>query len=356
MDNADIAIVTVADQRYLPAACCQLMSSAKHLNSGNSVRLFMVVCDVTKADITNVEDFFERRGVSVEVVAPELVTLTPLKTRWPRAAYLRLYFDSIFDSRWKRIIYFDADTRVCAPLAPLLTANLHGQPIGAVHDFIYYVTGNIRRRRRDLFLANDAPYFQSGVMVFDWQEMLASDGLASTRQFLKEHPEACYEAPDQDALNATFENRWTPLDPRWNFHELYLMFPGSLRPKIMHFTSVKPWSRDRPRAWREAAAWYKRELAESPWPTFVESQSIWEAARADLRFAKRRYSPHLRKILKRFPTLLHWLRWENASDQLPWVPRRSKDVEEMAVALVKEAEGGCPPLRPPEAILAGGHW
>jgi lipopolysaccharide biosynthesis glycosyltransferase len=359
MNDADIAIVTVADRRYAPAACCQLMSTARHLTSRSRVRLFMVVCDVTEEDIDHVNHFFNMREISVEVLAPDIVQnmLTPLETRWPRAAYLRLYFDQIFDKRWKRIVYFDADTRVCAPLSTLLTADLRGQPIGAVHDFIYYVTGNIHRRRRDLFLGAAAPYFQSGVMLFDWQKMLASDGLAVARRFLMEHPEACYEAPDQDALNATFENQWTPLDPRWNFHELYLLFAGNLQPYIMHFTSIKPWSRDRPRSWREAAAWYSRELADSPWPRFVESQNPWQSMRADLRFAKKRYGPHFHEALAmKLPFLLHWLGWERAPGHMPWVPRRAKDVEDMAMALIKEAEGSCAALRPPEAVLVNGHW
>ena len=107
--------------------------------------------------------------MAVEIIVPKFIgkMLTPLETRWPRAAYLRLYFDWIFDERWKRIVYLDADTKVCAPLWPLLKADLRQQLVVAVHDFIYYITGNIHRRRRDLFLADDAPYLQSGVMVFD---------------------------------------------------------------------------------------------------------------------------------------------------------------------------------------------
>jgi lipopolysaccharide biosynthesis glycosyltransferase len=192
-------------------------------------------------------------------------------------------------------------------------------------------------------------------MVFDWQKMLASDGLASTRRFLAEHPEACYEAPDQDALNATFEDRWTPLDPRWNLHELYLMFGKRLQPRIMHFTSTKPWSRNRNRAWRAAAAWYQSELADSPWPDFVEPQSRLDAVRADFGFFRKRYSPHLREALAKMlpPSLFRRLPHRQ---HMPWVPRRSQDVEEMAAALIMEAEGRCPPLRPPEAVLTHAPW
>jgi lipopolysaccharide biosynthesis glycosyltransferase len=356
MKDPDTAIVTVSDRRFLPAACCQLVSTAGHLVGVSGVQLFMVVCDVTDDDIADVKNFFSKRALSVEVVVPDFVDqISILETRWPRAAYLRLYFDLVFDDRWRRIVYFDADTRICSPLAPLLEVDLRGQPIAAVHDFIYYVTGNIHRRRRDLFLADDAPYFQSGVMVFDWKEMLARGGLAEARRFLAEHPEACYEAPDQDALNATFENRWTPLDPRWNLHETYLMFGAKLQPKLTHFTSTKPWSRRRTRAWREAATWYRTELADSPWRDFVESQSLWDGLRADLGFLRRRYYPHLHEALSEIlpPFLFRKL---PHSRHLPWVPRRTQDVEEMATALVMEAEGSCPPLRPPESVLTRGHW
>ena len=188
MNEAENAIVTVADRRYLPPACCQLVSAAGHLTTADRAKLFLVLCDVSDEDVANARGFFDKRGMSVEVIVPDFVDrmMTPLKTRWPRAAYLRLYFDWLFDRRWKRLLYLDADTRVCAPLAPLLAADLREQPIGAVHDFIYYVTGNIHRRRRDLGLASDAPYFQSGVMLFDWHRVLDCDGLGAARRFLSE--------------------------------------------------------------------------------------------------------------------------------------------------------------------------
>lgn len=356
---AKVAVVTVADRGYLPAACCQLLSVANHLIKDDRTRLFLVVCDVSPEDITRADGFFKKRGVPVEIIYPDFLDRMqpPLRTRWPRAAYLRLYFDWCFDGSWERIVYFDADTRVCASLTPLLEADLRGQPIGAVHDFIYYVTGNIERRRRDLFLKVDAPYLQSGVMVFDWPTMLAIDGLGAARRFLSSHPEACYEAPDQDALNATFEDRWTPLDPRWNLHEFYLMGGNDLQPYVMHFTSGKPWSRTRPRPWREASAWYRRELSDSPWPGFVESQSRWQAIRADLRLVLRRRLTHLfDDLAKSLPSIARLVapgRTRQYEMGLrSWAPRRRRDVEAMAAALILEAEGRIPPIRPPEAALS----
>lgn len=362
LSEAKVAVATVADARYLPAACCQLVSTASHLPSDVCIRLFLVLCDVTDEDVSDAKKFFDRRNLSVEIVVPDFIDqmIEPLETRWPRAAYLRLYFDWIFDQRWTRLLYLDADTRVCAPLEPLLGADLRGHPIGAVHDFIYYVTGNIHRRRRDLKLGDDRPYFQSGVMLFDWRMMLQGDGLGHARRFLQDNAKACYEAPDQDALNGTFKDKWAPLDPRWNLHETYLMFGGRYPPNIMHFTSTKPWSRRRTRAWSEAAAWYRRELVNSPWPDFVERRGIRDAARSELNFMARVYRPRVRAaVAERLPRLgeLAGKGMDSyASGFMPWVPRRRRDVDEMVDALIDEAAGKRPPLRPPEAVLTHGHW
>jgi len=321
------------------------------------VRLCLVICDVSPENQREAEHFFRERHLTVDIMTPHEIAdrIRPITQRWPRAAYLRLHFDAIFGSDIERLIYFDADTRVLAPLDPLLNVPLHGAPVGAVHDFIYYVTGNIRRRRRDLLLAADAPYLQSGVMVFDWSATLADGGLERARRFLDVHPERCQEAPDQDALNAAFEGRWTPIDPRWNLHELYLMFGGTLTPYVEHYTSTKPWSRRRPAAWRDAALWYKQELAGTAWAKFIPPQSLLDMLLARIGFLRFRYSPQIRDGLAEYAPLvldlLGKLRERSDSEALPWAPKRKKDVEDMAHALILEAEGRCPRLFPPEAVL-----
>lgn len=353
-----IAIATAADRGYLPAACCQLKSTWDHLGVGAGASLHLVLCDVSTADVAEAQRFFDKRGVPVAIVVPSevIARIKPVNSRWPRAAYLRLYFDQLFGREYDRLVYFDADTRIKVDLAPLLRAPLNGAPVGAVHDFIYYVTGNIHRRRRDLLLSASAPYLQSGVMLFDWSRTLDDGGLARARAFLEEHPEGCQEAPDQDALNAAFEGRWAPLDPRWNLHELYLMFGGSLTPYIEHYTSTKPWSRRRPVRWGEAARWYATELAGTAWADFVQPQTSIDAAKAWLAFQRFRFSPKVRDGLARHaPVVLELIgipRERGAAEELPWAPRSSAEVEAMTQALIDEASGLCPRLFPPEAVLA----
>lgn len=353
-----VAIVSACDRGYLPAACCQLKSAWDHLADRERARLYLVLCDVSRDDVAEARRFFVRRGVEAEVLVPDDVAdmIRPINARWPRAAYLRLYFDHLFHDDVDRLVYFDADARIMAPLEPLINADLHGAPVGAVHDFIYYVTGNIHRRRRDLFLAADAPYLQSGVMVFDWPRTLADGGLERARRFLETNSAACQEAPDQDALNAAYEGRWTPLDPRWNLHELYLMFGGKLKPYVEHYTSTKPWSKRRPAAWRGAAAWYRQQLADTAWHDFVAHQSPRDALAARLAFLRFCYAPRVRDGLARYaPSVLDVLgisRIRSPEEELPWAPRSRREVEQMAVALVHEAKPGAPRLLPPEAVLA----
>lgn len=352
------AIVAATDRGYLPAACCQLMSTSRHLPTPDAAELFLVVCDVSEDDIDAAKRFFEAKETQATILHPADIAakIEPIGNRWPRAAYLRLYFDSLFSPDYQRLIYFDSDTRVCSPLAPLLATDLQGAPVGAVHDFIYYVTGNIRRRRRDLFLADDAPYLQSGVMVFDWPATLADGGLARARAFLEKYPERCQEAPDQDALNAALEGKWTPLDPRWNLHELYLAFGGQHTPYIEHYTSTKPWSKLRPPAWREAAAWYREELRDTPWADFVQPQSPLNRLQAWANFQKFYYAPKIRDGLAGAAPFLLKLMGKSTerdeNEELPWAPKNTHDVETMTEALIEEATGRRPRIVPPEAALA----
>lgn len=359
MTTPSISIATTTDRGYLPAACCQLTSVAQHLPDSDAAKLSLIVCDVNQADVDEARRFFDVRKINVNIEIPDFAEelVRPINKKWPRAAYLRLYFDMIFDDSVDRIVYFDADTRVLTQLQPLLEVDLAGMPVGAVHDFIYYVTGNIRRRRRDLLLKPDAPYLQSGVMVFDWKATLADEGLKRARQFLLDHPEGCQEAPDQDALNAAFEGRWQPLDPRWNLHELYLMFGGRHRPYIEHYTSTKPWSHRRPAAWRDAAEWYTRELANTAWRDFVKPQSAVDSAKTQFDFLRFCYAPKVRDGLARYaPIILNAMgvgRLRDESKELPWAPRNTKDVEDMTAALIEEAARHRGPIRPPESVLDG---
>ncbi|MEM0986813.1 MAG: glycosyltransferase [Pseudomonadota bacterium] len=361
MSNAKTLILTASDAKFLPAACCQIMSASQWLPSGESADLRVICCDVSDADVRDAYAFFDKHKVDAEIVEPDVDALgiKVLQSRWPRAAYLRLYLDRVFGDDYKRLIYFDADTRVVAPLDGLLSAELRGHPAAAVHDYIYYVSGNIQPRRQKIGLGRYAPYLQSGVMVFDWPKTLSMNILGKARGLIETSPDRFNSCPDQDALNAALEDRWAPLDPRWNMHELYLMHGQKYRPYITHFTSAKPWSRYRQDIWQNAAQWYREQLAGTAWEGFVEDQSFKDRLMRTAKHAKLSLPLHMRSFLgRRAPFILDLMGVSFRDQLLPWSPRGSGDVELMVDALVAEAEGNRPNILPPEQVLprATRYW
>lgn len=365
---ADVAIVTAADRRFLPAACCQLVSVSENLPKRDAAQLFLIVIDVEPSELKKVEEFFRRRKLFVHILAPRIdkILAHPTSKSITSATYIRLYFDEIFDARWSRIIYFDADTRVCANLGPLLGTNLGEKPLGAVHDYFLYVTGRVHDRRQTLGLGNDAAYFNAGVVIFDWPLTLSKQKLSTARRIITDYPERCLKH-DQDALNAAFEDDWTPLDPRWNLYHAYFVHGGSLSPFVTHFTGPKPWSQNRLPVWREATRWYQENLRESGWPDFVESQSHRDEAQIPAKplitrkknFSSRLRQASVRRMSKYAPFVLDLLGKSratvgSASTQRRSTddkPIRSSDVERIVQALITEAQEGCLGLRPPEAAL-----
>ena len=91
-----IAITTTTDRAYLPAACCQLKSTADFLPSNAAADLFLVCCNVSTQDVADVNRFFAKCNLEVKIIIPKeiVASIQPINNRWPLAAYLRLHFDS----------------------------------------------------------------------------------------------------------------------------------------------------------------------------------------------------------------------------------------------------------------------
>ena len=271
------AIVTATDPKYLPAACCALLSCVGD-GVAEEASLFLLAGDVSAEDAKKADSFLKSRGASVEIVVIEAGRFHPFRIDGYVSAstYSRLLLPDFFDNHWDRLLYVDADARVMVPLQPLIEANLRGRPVGAIHDYLQHLIYGIEGSRKRLGLRSDAAYFNAGVVCFDWRATIASGLLEKAKTFAIENPQLC-KSHDQDALNKTFEGAWTPLDPRWNFmtvavpdEVLRLEYPARFRPYIAHFAGpVKPWTAGFPARYEDHRAWYRDLLRDSPWPDFA---------------------------------------------------------------------------------------
>ena len=270
--------MTAADSNYLPAACCTLLSCAHDGCAAVNARYFLLAYDISVQEVENARSFLKNRGASVEIIKIQTQRFRGFRVddSVTAATYSKLLLSEYFDDRWGRLLYLDADTRVMVRLETLLEAKLHGKVVGAVHDYLQYIIFGMEESRARLGMQTDAPYFNAGVLCFDWPATIASGLLKRARSFGIESAHLCI-SHDQDALNKAFEGVWAPLDPRWNFMTvampediLRLDYPASLRPYISHFAGpLKPWMANFPQRYENHLSWYREMLRDSPWPYFV---------------------------------------------------------------------------------------
>lgn len=269
-------IVTSADVNFLPAACCMLISANAALETNTDVMLMLVAVDVSESEAEKTNTFLKAHGVapcvrtvsSQEFVDPRL----RVDRHVTKASYIRLVLDRIISRDVDRVLYLDADIRVLSSLAPLFETDMQGFPLAAVKDIPFYQHDRLKQKCSSLLMPENADYFNAGVLLFDWPETLRSGLLDKAMKFACTHQDLCV-MHDQDALNSAAANNWKPLDPRWNLIHHYFSNGGKQSAWIKHFTGKKPWSRHRPKIWRQDAIWMKNLLADSPWPEYVERQS-----------------------------------------------------------------------------------
>lgn len=267
----------------LPAACCALLSIARH-NAAPATHYYLIGIDLTAEDIERVALFGRQNGVTIEIVAysaPE--TLRETKGRWSKATLARLFMDGLLPADLDRLLYVDADVLVDAPIDPLWSVDLGGNLLGAVEDYLMAFPEKAERRESQLGLAYGPLYFNAGVLLFDWQRCLAENVLAQTRDLLSD-PTRTFEANDQDVLNIVFQGRWLPLEHRWNTQTGIASFVE--RPTIFHFTGRrKPWQTSRNWSHRAFVRFYYEALVRTPWKDFCAGRSFTRDLGDFLRYA-----------------------------------------------------------------------
>ncbi len=258
----ETAIVIATDQKYLPAACCAVISCRRAGRVTGPI--FLVVSDAFDDSVEAARRFLSERRADAEIIRFNHDLSGYFVDGWVSpATYIRLHLDLILDRTWHRVLYLDADTRVLVPLWPLLRADLHGHVLGAVD--------NIRDHNHvaRLSMAAGSRYFNCGVLLFEWPAILSSGLLAKSRRFAIENAHLC-EWHDQDVLNKVFDGLWTPLHQRWNYTEKLAKCLPFERAFIKHYSyKYKPWGPAKPSYWIADAIWYRRTLRKSPWPDFA---------------------------------------------------------------------------------------
>jgi lipopolysaccharide biosynthesis glycosyltransferase len=281
------AVITSCDANWLPAAAVALWSIARH-GLPDNVDLIVFVSNATEEDRRTLARFNERHGTSIDLVAIEMEPPKGLDLyHWGVGTLLILQLDRYLSQLYRRALHVDADVLAFRSVAPLLNAALHGKAFGAV-DEVYWLNGGGRSAPIDSGLVADAPYFNAGVLVFDWAEVLRHRILPNALELLSNGTP--WPLLNQDALNVAGAGRWHPLDLRWNVSTTIAQF-RRVDPWIRHFTSRgKPWTswcRYTDLSYRDE---YVAALSGSKWEGFIESGGgRWDRA-LFLRILRRRFA------------------------------------------------------------------
>jgi len=239
-----------------------------------------------------IADFYPIRNFDILIAAPDEMALpADLKAKkaaflklnlgeelkqlsygqMPPSAYYRLWLPDLLCERYDRVLYLDADMFIeGGNLAALFEVEMWGRPVAAVRDVQQWLRPN--KHLRDFRLAGmaQAPYFNSGLVLFDTKKYKEDGLLAACLKYALARPEALIRQ-DQSLLNILLYRNWTELSPLWNWQW------ASKRPFfsiaeplfISHFAgSIKPLGDSRgicpPRYWAQMKLYFDAYFPECP--------------------------------------------------------------------------------------------
>lgn len=294
--QSPLVVVCGSDDNYAMPLAVTLYSALVNLEKGCTY-LYIIdggISNRSKERLQRVLDF-KHIHISIDwVIPPDLESLSDLQTHsWiTTAAYLRLLIPNILPEQFEKAIYLDCDLQVEANLKNLWEQEIRRYALLAVRDLgTPYVSSRWGiAKYRELGLAPETPYFNSGVLVINLQRWRAENISQRVIEYLRKYHQYVHLG-EQEGLNAVLANEWGRLDYKWNLISRILYydqweesaFKEEIRaireelihkPYIFHFAGgSKPWQIgcEHPQQLR-----WIRYLKESGW--FARTESIlWRA-------------------------------------------------------------------------------
>lgn len=268
------AIVLCCTANWLPFAAVTLLSCVRH-GAAEIADLFVMVLGARTKDYQMFHEFTNAHGFHaalIDCVMPPLVGAYSFE-RFSDASILRLTIDNQLPSKYDRVLYLDSDILAKAPLDEIFTVDLKNKSLGAVEDYqsLPHPINRFSSYTEKLGLGKAAPYFNSGVMLFDWPKTRNKGYLQRCIDRIAAAPQQgqLFKLPDQDVLNLEFAGDWQRLDSRFNLMAFFVdYFP--MKPVFRHFSNrQKPWGPHWQPGFGQARAFYRETLANSPWPSFA---------------------------------------------------------------------------------------
>lgn len=274
----DCAVIIACDGNYLPYATVVALQLAR---AGSACDL--LIGSPEPLDLPNV---LRAAGIGhVAARLPQIEDALPLDGRRSLAAYMGVFLASVLGGVYRRILVLDADIlHERGDPARLMAADMRGHAVAAVRDNRQW--RNAAKRVPDFRRLGwpAAPYFNSGVVMFDTAAWTAQDLSARCTAFARQHLKGL--GRDQALLNGTLHGDWAEISPLWNWQFTWAssLLAGMADPCLIHFIGPeKPWL-DRsagivPMRWRAPyGAFLAEHFPSAPRPSQADRRH-WPARR-----------------------------------------------------------------------------
>jgi lipopolysaccharide biosynthesis glycosyltransferase len=244
-DPHTILLACAADDRYVQPLAVMLQSVIANLSPDRRVCVYAIDGGIAEEHRRALGTAWDPARAEVLFMSCRQDSLAglPLWGRMPVVTYYKLLVPELLPADARKVIWLDCDLVVTGDLARLWDAELDGHALLAVHDpgVPTLASRDGVGPRRELGLADDAKYFNAGVMLINlelWRrERVAERALEYLHRF---HDRVVFH--DQEALNAVLAGRWGELDPRWNRMTNPALPAPHEEPFVYHFTGhLKPW-------------------------------------------------------------------------------------------------------------------
>lgn len=254
-DHADsLHIACAADGKYLPH-CATTLASVFAWNPPEKITVHFMHSPGMDASARDVlSNWISAQGAKANFIAipDDAVSDLPRIPSIPQIMWYRVLLPQLLP-QLDRILYLDSDIIAMSSLRPLWETSLEGQWLAAVDNVM---EPYVRNHPVELGLASENDYFNSGVLLFNLQQMRVDGCTARILEFAR-NPGRKLSWPDQDALNIVLAKRRVHLHPRWNCQNTLffcnhgehtfgkqLMQEALREPGLLHFEGyhlTKPW-------------------------------------------------------------------------------------------------------------------
>lgn len=295
-----VPIIFAADDYYTLPLAVALSSTLRHLPLEMDVLVLLLSNGISASNRERIEQVTDQARPSTQLRWVEVDELpafdgAALKYTGSKATYARLLIPHLVPPECELALYLDSDILVRADVYQMVPDRIGSEDVivWAVSDFHHETIGSAmgtgQVSRLDLDPATQ--YFNSGIMLINVRKWRESMIYEHTLEFAKENAGVIVN-DDQDALNATVGNRWSPLDPTWNVMvQSTRRFARKTQPngasayrrhllnnaQVLHFTGRrKPWN---PGYGRFGRSEYLAALAQSGWFESADQFRRWRRSR-----------------------------------------------------------------------------